>query len=98
MGRLAHYDAEGFIARLTMKKGAVLPDNVSSDQNTCLPPKPFVQNGNTPLWLYFLLGGGGTGLKFHYLVYKGWSIWYSAIIYFLGMLYLRWQLFFIRSR
>lgn len=51
-----------------------------------------------PLWLYFLLGGGGTGLKFHYLVYKGWSIWYSAIIYFLGMLYLRWQLFFIRSR
>lgn len=37
-------------------------------------------------------------LQFHYLVYKGWSLWYSAIIYFLGMIYLRWHLFFIRSR
>ncbi len=37
-------------------------------------------------------------IMFKYLVYKGWSIWFSAIFYFLGMIYLRWHLFFIRRR
>ncbi|MFC3886018.1 hypothetical protein ACFOU2_22075 [Bacillus songklensis] len=37
-------------------------------------------------------------IKFGYLIYKGWSIWYSVPFYFIGMLFLRWHLFFIRNR
>jgi hypothetical protein len=33
-----------------------------------------------------------------YLVYKNWSLWYSAGIYFLGLIFLRWHLSFLRNR
>jgi hypothetical protein len=32
-----------------------------------------------------------------YLVYKNWSLWYSACIYFLGIIFLRWHLSFLRK-
>ncbi|WP_217592835.1 CBO0543 family protein [Cohnella sp. GbtcB17] len=35
-------------------------------------------------------------LKAGYLVYKGWSLFYSAAVYALGLLFLRWHLRFIR--
>ncbi|MDG0792636.1 hypothetical protein OMP38_18445 [Cohnella ginsengisoli] len=35
-------------------------------------------------------------LKTGYLVYKGWSLYYSLPIYALGLLFLRWHLRFIR--
>jgi hypothetical protein len=36
-------------------------------------------------------------LQVGYLVYKNWSLWYSAGIYFLGVIYLRWHLSFLRK-
>ena len=33
-----------------------------------------------------------------YITFQGWSIGYSAIVYFVGMFFLRWHLNFIRSR
>lgn len=33
-----------------------------------------------------------------YLVYKGWKMWYSIPFYVIGMLFLRWHLFFLRKR
>lgn len=35
-------------------------------------------------------------LKTGYLVYKGWSLFYSAAVYALGLLFLRWHLRFMR--
>jgi hypothetical protein len=32
-----------------------------------------------------------------YLVYKNWTLWYSAGIYFLGVIFLHWHLSFLRK-
>jgi hypothetical protein len=37
-------------------------------------------------------------LQVGYLVYKHWVLWYSACIYFLGVIFLRWHLSFLRKR
>lgn len=31
-----------------------------------------------------------------YLIYKGWKLWYSGLVYAAGCLFLRWHLYFIR--
>jgi hypothetical protein len=36
-------------------------------------------------------------LQVGYLVYYHWSLWYSACIYFLGIIFLRWHLSFLRK-
>lgn len=36
-------------------------------------------------------------VHFGLLTYKGWSIWYSVFFYFLGMIFLRWHISFIRK-
>ncbi|SFA81277.1 hypothetical protein SAMN05216312_101641 [Cohnella sp. OV330] len=36
-------------------------------------------------------------LRTGYLVYKGWSLYYSLVVYVIGLLFLRWHLRFIRS-
>lgn len=38
-----------------------------------------------------------TTIKVGFLMYKKWSLWYSAGIYFLGVFFLRWQLSFLRK-
>jgi len=35
---------------------------------------------------------------FDYLVYKGWKLWYSGIVYLCGVIYLRWHLQYLRSK
>lgn len=37
-------------------------------------------------------------LKTGYLVYKGWSLYYSLVVYVIGLLFLRWHLRFIRQQ
>jgi hypothetical protein len=36
-------------------------------------------------------------LQVGYLIYKNWTLWYSAGIYFLGVIFLRWHLSFLRK-
>lgn len=36
-------------------------------------------------------------VKIGYLIYTGWSIWYSAVSYPLIFLFLRWHIFFLRK-
>lgn len=36
-------------------------------------------------------------VRFGYLIYKGWNLWYSSLVYSIGCLFLRWHLFYIRG-
>jgi hypothetical protein len=58
----------------------------------------------TNRFLYYLFGTvlfalfyEWASIKTGYLVYKGWSFWYSIPIYIFGVLYLRWHIKYLRS-
>ncbi|GAA4707528.1 hypothetical protein [Brevibacillus fulvus] len=63
----------------------------------------FLPKGKAKFWLYLVavviisLVLESLFVYFKFLVYKGWTLWYSSLVYVLGMLFLRWHLRFIRS-
>jgi hypothetical protein len=48
-------------------------------------------------WTLFSVVFEWISIKVGYLVYRNWTLWYSSGIYFLGIIYLRWQLSFLRK-
>lgn len=48
-------------------------------------------------WVIFSVVFEAISVKVDFLIYKGWKIWYSAVIYLLVFLYLRWHYFFIKK-
>jgi hypothetical protein len=54
-------------------------------------------------WILYLIGWTVYSVLFEallvnvdFVVYSGWKLWYSAIYYLLALLFVRWQLHFIR--
>lgn len=37
-------------------------------------------------------------IKYKYLTYKNWSLWYSFVFYIFAIIFMRWNLWFIRKK
>lgn len=87
------------------------PDVSASDLilQIALPPTAgvlvlnFMPAGNKLFVLYLIVAVAlalffeWLSVKTGYLVYKGWTLYYSALVYAFGLLFLRWHLRFIRK-
>ncbi len=49
-------------------------------------------------WVVFSTFFEWLTVKFDYLTYTGWKLWYSFIFYIFAVTFMRWNLFFIRKR
>jgi hypothetical protein len=49
-------------------------------------------------WIAYSLLFEAFSLHFHFLSYTGWKLWYSAPVYLLVFLFLRWHLRFVRAK
>lgn len=47
-------------------------------------------------WVIFSVLFEVISVQVDFLIYKGWKLWYSAVIYLVVFLYLRWHYFFIK--
>lgn len=62
-----------------------------------IPKRSIQLMGYLMFWVLFSTFFEWLTIKFGYLTYKNWSLWYSFIFYIVAVLFMRWNLWFIRN-